>query len=61
MNYVNWSLENPTWCNATNKQYLLKIDEACFHLTNDFSASSEKPLELWGQSDKCGKVFEFLQ
>ena len=58
---MNWNSEVPTFCNSTTKQYLLKIDEACFtfhHINNKYATQE---LEIWGQSSKCQEVVYTLK
>ncbi|XP_057371635.1 heparan-alpha-glucosaminide N-acetyltransferase-like [Daphnia carinata] len=49
---MNWAPEIPEWCNSTKKQYLLKMDQACFTL-HHISKHTKEDIELWGQSSKC--------
>jgi hypothetical protein len=53
---MNWNSEVPTFCNTTTKQYLLKMDEACFTFHNMNNKYTTQELEIWGQSSKCQEV-----
>lgn len=54
---MNWNPEVSGWCNWTNHEKWLQMDQACLavgHVKNNISENGS--FELWGQSEKCLEV-----